>query len=291
MTIYETEPEMYTEVREAVLAWDVHLLYKNYVRTHQTGLVSTTVLTSFHIVSVHPTKRIKNLASSCPSNKVIIVTEAIVLHLLSKDVSVVGVDLNKDGLQKLIDELIPGGPAILLLRPSSKMLSARAIFSGTLVALVNNAGIVQPIESPSCVLNVVAPLALIQKTLPYLRAINGRIINISSDASRYPLVNHAAYGATKAALSYITSVLAIEEPDITTIAFHPGVVDTPLCSAMEDEFQKVGERAKASADFIASMKIGAEVPGGIIGNLAIGAEHSLSGRYIAYNHDDLAKYA
>ncbi|KAJ1937637.1 hypothetical protein EC988_007833 [Linderina pennispora] len=249
------------------------------------------------------------------SNKVVIVTgvsrgigRAIVLHLLSKDVSVVGVDLNKDGLQKLIDEvaqlsfsvkLIPVVGDITLEAVQQDAVS-KAIFSGTLVALVNNAGTIQPIESVETIsltafeaqlrLNVVTPLALIQKTLPYLRAINGRIINISSDASKYPLVNHAAYGATKAALSYITSVLAIEEPDITTIAFHPGVVDTPLCSAMEEEFQKVGERAKASVDFIASMKIGAEVPGRIIGNLAIGAEHSLSGRYIAYNHDDLAKY-
>ncbi|KAJ1932422.1 hypothetical protein EC988_009462, partial [Linderina pennispora] len=216
--------------------------------------------------------------------------------------------LNEDGLQKLtseIDRLSFSAKFVPVLgdvtdEEVQQLAVDKAIACGTLVALVNSAGMVQPTGSIVNVsltafesqlrLNVVAPLALIQKTLPHLRSVNGRIINITSNACMLPVINHATYGATKAALNYITSVLAVEEPDITTVALHPGVVDTPLFAAMQDEFKEVGPSAREFSDFLDAKKIGPEVPGKIIGNLALYAEHSLSGKYVLHGIDDLAKY-
>jgi NAD(P)-dependent dehydrogenase (short-subunit alcohol dehydrogenase family) len=43
------------------------------------------------------------------------------------------------------------------------------------------------------------------------------------------LTNHrGAYGSSKAALNHLARTLAVEEPDVTTVAVRPGVVDTDM---------------------------------------------------------------
>jgi NAD(P)-dependent dehydrogenase (short-subunit alcohol dehydrogenase family) len=79
--------------------------------------------------------------------------------------------------------------------------------------------------------NVVAPLALIQLTLPALRAARGRIVTISSDAAVEGYPGWGSYGASKAALDQVARVLAAEEPAIRVYAADPGDMRTAMHQA------------------------------------------------------------
>lgn len=58
----------------------------------------------------------------------------------------------------------------------------------------------------------------------------GSIINTSSDASIMGFVNHAAYGASKAAITMLSQVAAAEycKQKVRSNSIHPGAVATPL---------------------------------------------------------------
>ncbi|WP_433221684.1 SDR family NAD(P)-dependent oxidoreductase [Microtetraspora malaysiensis] len=76
--------------------------------------------------------------------------------------------------------------------------------------------------------NVIAPLALIQATLPALRESGGAVLNISSDAAVEPYEGWGGYGATKAALDQVSNVLAVEEPDVAVWWVDPGEMRTRM---------------------------------------------------------------
>ncbi|MET8863660.1 SDR family NAD(P)-dependent oxidoreductase [Nonomuraea sp. NPDC004580] len=79
--------------------------------------------------------------------------------------------------------------------------------------------------------NVTAPLALIQATLPALRAAGGgggSIVNVTSDAATGAYEGWGGYGATKAALEQLSNVLAAEEPDLRVWWVDPGEMNTRM---------------------------------------------------------------
>lgn len=114
---------------------------------------------------------------------------------------------------------------------------------GHLDLLVNNASSLGPSPQPRLAdypldrytdvldVNVVAPLALIQATLPHLRNVHGTIVNVTSDAGveRYP--GWGGYGSSKAALEQLSNVLAAEEPDVHVYWFDPGDMRTEMHQA------------------------------------------------------------
>jgi len=75
--------------------------------------------------------------------------------------------------------------------------------------------------------NVVAPLALVQRALPVL-APGARILNVSSDAAVEAYEGWGGYGASKAALDQLTNVLAAERPDLHIYAVDPGDMNTQM---------------------------------------------------------------
>jgi NAD(P)-dependent dehydrogenase (short-subunit alcohol dehydrogenase family) len=104
--------------------------------------------------------------------------------------------------------------------------------------LVNNAGIGQAatIEETTeqsfdevLSLHVKAPLFMIQQALPRLND-EGRIINISSAATRIALPNILGYSISKGALNTLTYVLAqhLGSRNITVNAILPGIIDTEM---------------------------------------------------------------
>jgi len=104
--------------------------------------------------------------------------------------------------------------------------------------LVNNAGIgtSPPMEETTeeifdeiFAVNVKAPFFLVQKTLPMLRD-GGRIINISSGATRIAFPHIMAYNLTKGAINTFTLHLAkmLGPRRITVNAVMPGIVDTDV---------------------------------------------------------------
>ncbi|KAI8319917.1 NAD(P)-binding protein [Martensiomyces pterosporus] len=249
------------------------------------------------------------------ANRVAIVTgasrgigKAVALHLISKGVSVVGVARSADAISstsqeanKLSSTAAKFIPVVGDVTDDAVQQSAidHATEQGTLVALVNNAGIIDPIGPISSApiglwtaqlqINFVAPFSFIQKVLPLLRPVHGRIINVSSAISHVVFPNYAIYGASKAALNQATRVLAAEEPEITALAIHPGVVETQIYAAVVD-YRK---RASSSGGQKVSStprppSIAADLPGTIIGNLALRADHSLSGQYVMYDQPEIA---
>jgi len=78
--------------------------------------------------------------------------------------------------------------------------------------------------------NLLAPAELARAALPTLReGGRGSILNISTGASQHPVPGYAAYGSSKAALNYLSQVLAMEAaPDVRVNVICPGGVDTPI---------------------------------------------------------------
>lgn len=116
--------------------------------------------------------------------------------------------------------------------------------------LVNNAGIVvrssfeetdEAAYDDLFAVNVKAPFFLTQKALPYLRE-NGRIINVSSGATRIAMPGIIAYSLTKGAINTFTLTLArhLGPRCITVNALLVGIVDTEMNAGWlhEQEAQK-----------------------------------------------------
>ena len=79
--------------------------------------------------------------------------------------------------------------------------------------------------------NVVAPLAVLQLAVPTLRACDGAVIDISSDAAVVPYEGWGGYGASKAALDQLTAVFAAENPRLRIYGFDPGDMRTAMHQA------------------------------------------------------------
>jgi NAD(P)-dependent dehydrogenase (short-subunit alcohol dehydrogenase family) len=128
---------------------------------------------------------------------------------------------------------------------------------------------IAPIEAVRAVYetNVVAPLALLQLVLPLLRASNGTVVSVSSDAAVEAYAGWGAYGSSKAALEQLTAVLAVEEPEIRFYAVDPGdmrtemhqrafpgedISDRPLPEAVAPAFLRLLESRPPSGRYQAS---------------------------------------
>ncbi|HEX3812623.1 MAG TPA: SDR family oxidoreductase [Mycobacteriales bacterium] len=79
--------------------------------------------------------------------------------------------------------------------------------------------------------NLVAPLALVQATLPALRAAGGQVVALSSDAAVAGYEGWGAYGASKAALDQLIRVFGAEQPQLAAYAVDPGDMRTAMHQA------------------------------------------------------------
>ena len=116
---------------------------------------------------------------------------------------------------------------------------------GRIDALVNNAGILRPVDfeegneadlDAMWAVNVKAPFRLVRATLPHLRkAGNGRIVNIAStDAKRYRPGTSIGYAMTKHALLAMTQAArsAGWDDGVRATALCPGAIDTDLVAGL-----------------------------------------------------------
>ena len=115
----------------------------------------------------------------------------------------------------------------------------------------------------------------------------GRIINLSSGASLRPLLYASAYGASKAALNYLTNCLAGETKayGISVFAYAPGLVRTPaLEAALSSAHESIREGLSRQVEEGRVTPIERSVE--MFMFLASGRADSLSGRYIHVGNDE-----
>lgn len=127
-------------------------------------------------------------------------------------------------------------------------------FFGRIDIVVNNAGGNIPKPIPQITreqfkrdfdFNVASALSFSRICLPYLKESKGCVINISSSAGRTVAPYFINYAACKAALSFMTRLMAAElAPDVRVNAIAPGFIPTDSTSGFYDEatFQKISTR-------------------------------------------------
>ena len=119
------------------------------------------------------------------------------------------------------------------------LVRAAVELGGRIDLVVNNAGGLGPSPLPGLTeyplaaladlfaVNVVAPLGLIQETLPHL-ADSAVVVDITSDASVEAYEGWGGYGATKAALDHVGRVLAAEHTGLRVLTIDPGDMRTQM---------------------------------------------------------------
>ncbi|MBK5221451.1 MAG: SDR family NAD(P)-dependent oxidoreductase [Acidimicrobiia bacterium] len=122
-------------------------------------------------------------------------------------------------------------------------LVAAAESTGSLDLVVNNASELGPNPLPRLAdlalvdlrriheVNVVAPLGLIQASLPLLTEVSGTVVNITSDAAIEPYEGWGGYGSSKAGLDQLSRVLAAEHPELRIWWIDPGDMRTDMHQA------------------------------------------------------------
>lgn len=167
---------------------------------------------------------------------------------------------------------------------------------GRLDALVNNAGIIEPIAPVvgadterwryNIAVNLLGPFYLAREAIDALRRQRGRIVNVSSGAATVTVEHVSAYCAAKAALNHFTRVLAAEEPKLTVMAVRPGVVDTRMQATIRREGADV--MTSEQVKYYRNLKEGGEleapeVPGRAIAWLALHGPPEFSGQFLDYD--------
>lgn len=137
-------------------------------------------------------------------------------------------------------------------------------------------------------------------TRAFLRTVSSgaasHVINVSSFAgiSPSPPPNTSSYGMSKMAMNRFTHCLAVENPQVTAIAYHPGIIET----SMTDEhpgFRHFSEDTRKYTTLWSKAldpnSVVAELAAGVAVYLTTPEAKFLNGRYISANWsvDELEK--
>ncbi|KAJ1949521.1 hypothetical protein EC988_004739 [Linderina pennispora] len=245
--------------------------------------------------------------------KVVIVTGAskgigrsAAQHLLSQGVCVVGVARTASALTELqsSSSQFIGVTGDIIDNSVQDRAVGVARSLGDIVGIVNNAAIVSPtgpiLEATTeqwqriLGINLLAPLALTAKCIEDLKRNKGNVINVTSSTSQAPVPAFGPYGVTKVSLNYVSKAISVEYPEITCLAFYPGVVDTDMNQDAIDAVTRYAASGNGGDMSGATKKlahpISADLPGRIIANLALRASHELTGQYYVYSDSAMAPY-
>ncbi|KAJ1863380.1 hypothetical protein LPJ73_000537 [Coemansia sp. RSA 2703] len=230
------------------------------------------------------------------------VSEILVAH----GVTVIGVARSADALLELSQKLSPSFIACAAdITTPCGMDQVLATVSNQgdseLAALVNNAGVLEPIAKLATVdlsllrthleTNVVSVVALTQKLLPLLRASHGRVINVSSGAATGAYQGWGAYCMGKAALNMLTQVLACEEEEVVSVALRPGVVATDMQALIRDagkEAMKPEQHGKFTKMHEQGALLPPERPALSIACLALCAAKEHSGSFYSWDSPEVS---
>ncbi|EQL01742.1 short-chain dehydrogenase [Ophiocordyceps sinensis CO18] len=126
-----------------------------------------------------------------------------------------------------------------------------------------------------------------------LRKSKGCVVWVSSGAANKPYTAWATYGSSKAAVNSISTHLAVEEPDITSVTIVPGRVDTDMQSVLRASGKDVMDKAQYDS-FVDAFQQGRllkpEQPGHVIAKFVAQPRKDLSGNCLNWNSAELAEY-
>jgi len=253
-----------------------------------------------------------------PANPVVIVTGAsrglgaAVAHWLAKaGAAVTLVARSEENLQQVAADVRRlGGSAHVVAADVADVHNCRLAVKTTLEqfgridALVNNAGVVQPLAPiadtdpdewrRNIEVNLFAPYYLVRAAIAALRQHKGRVVNVSSGAANLALETVSAYCTGKAALNHFTRVLAAEEPTVTALAVRPGVVDTDMQATLRNEADNAMP-ADQMAYYRQLKAHGAleapEIPARAIAWLALYGPREFSGQFLDYDDPRISRPA
>ncbi|GFP57455.1 uncharacterized oxidoreductase C30D10.05c [Trichoderma asperellum] len=235
------------------------------------------------------------------ASKVFIVTgaskglgAAIVQHLLAQSHKVVVTARSETLLQKL-KEAHPTQIA--------ERLTALAVNSfGKLDGVVINHGVLEPkrfadesVEDTKRFydVNLFSYVAMARASLKEVKKTKGCIVWVSSGAALKAYQAWSTYGSAKAAVNSMAAHLAVEEPDITSVSFGPGRVNTDMQAVIREKGKDTMEKAMHQ-NFVDALEQGEllrpEQPGNVIAKFVANPLHKLSGQYINWNSPELADY-
>ena len=253
-----------------------------------------------------------------PTNPVVIVTgasrglgAAVVRWLAKVGAAVTLVARSEENLRQVAEDVrrLGGSPQVVTADVSDVDDCRRAVQTtleqfGRIDALVNNAGVVQPLAPVAetnpedwrrnIEVNLFASYYLVRAAISNLREHKGRIVNVSSGAANLALATVSAYCTGKAALNHFTRVLAAEEPAVTALTVRPGVVDTDMQAALRSQadnsmpaeqkayYRQLRERGELEPP---------EIPARAIAWLALYAPRELSGRFLDYDDPRISRPA
>jgi NAD(P)-dependent dehydrogenase (short-subunit alcohol dehydrogenase family) len=211
-------------------------------------------------------------------------------------------------LSNLADEILDEGGTTLAVSADvsiaddcRRIVEAANSRFGRIDALINNAGVLEPIAPVShgeisewlnnLKINFLGAVMMVKACIPYMREQSGRVINVSSGAAINPIPGWGAYCSSKAALNQFTRVLAAEEKKITSIAFRPGVIDTEMQAIIRKQGH-TGMQEDDHRNFVTLHSEGKllapEMPARALVALSLYAPRELSGEFIAWD-DDVVK--
>lgn len=141
--------------------------------------------------------------------------------------------------------------------------------------------------------NVFSAFNIVQAAILELRKTKGSVIWTSSGAAAHAYAAWGPYGSSKAAMNSLAAHLAVEEPDITSIAIAPGRVDTEMQKVLRETGEGFMDPAVHS-NFVEAYKSGdllkPEQPGNVMARLVANPAKHLSGRFLQWNAAELAIY-
>lgn len=223
-------------------------------------------------------------------------------RLLARGCNVAIVARSREGIEAFKAEAARGGMLLPLTGDVARVSDCRHMIADTIArfgrldALVNNAGILEPLArladaaadawQYNLAVNLMGPFYLAQAAIPHLRSTRGRIVNVSSGAALKAIEGWSAYCVAKAGLTHLTRLLAAEEPDITSVALRPGVVDTGMQTLIRREGPDVMTPAKITR--FKQLKeegqlLDPAIPAKKITWLALNAPPALSGMFLDYD--------
>jgi NAD(P)-dependent dehydrogenase (short-subunit alcohol dehydrogenase family) len=197
---------------------------------------------------------------------------ASALLFAQEGASVAAVDLDRDGSETLVSEVIKaGGRALAIAGDVSRLTDVQSIVRqtrqhfGRLDILFNNAGIVphgkiheiaEADWDRAMAINVKSMYLLCHEVVPlFLEQGSGVILNTSSATALRSVVDRAAYNASKGAVLALTRSMALDyvKNNIRVNCLCPGTIDTPSLGKRLSAF---ADPAEARREFVARQPMG-----------------------------------